>query len=203
MNSGATAERVYDVLKRRIMDHEFRPGERLDPAALADTLASSVTPVRDALHVLTGEGLVETRTSDGFHLPHIDEPALKDLYAWNGDVLVYAIRAWPKACGGMMEDTKTVEPIPVLDAVGDLFARIAGRSANAEHARAIASLNARLQAARTVEMHIFNDIRLDFSAIGDAFEIDDRHTLRRLIMLFHRRRQKAAAVIVRALYRIG
>ena len=32
MNSGATAERVYDVLKRRIMDHAFKPGDRLDPA---------------------------------------------------------------------------------------------------------------------------------------------------------------------------
>ncbi|MGK4455738.1 GntR family transcriptional regulator, partial [Klebsiella pneumoniae] len=59
MNSGPTAERVHEALKRRIMGREFRPGDRLDPAVLAAPLSSSVTPVRDALHLLTGEGLVE------------------------------------------------------------------------------------------------------------------------------------------------
>src|SRR3546814_5703166 len=79
MNSGHTAERVYDAIKQRIMAHEFRPGDRLDPAVLAELLASSVTPVRHALHMLAGEGLVEARTSGGFHLPSIDEPGLEDL----------------------------------------------------------------------------------------------------------------------------
>src|SRR3546814_2721046 len=96
MNSGHTAERVYDAIKQRIMAHEFRPGDRLDPAVLAELLASSVTPVRDALHMLAGEGLVEARTSGGFHLPSIDEPGLEDLYAWAGEVAALAIRAWPR-----------------------------------------------------------------------------------------------------------
>ena len=39
MNSGPTAERVHEVLKRRIMGREFRPGDRLDPAVLAAPLS--------------------------------------------------------------------------------------------------------------------------------------------------------------------
>src|SRR3546814_94230 len=69
---------------------------RSDPAVLAELLASRVTPVRDALHMLAGEGLVEARTSGGFHLPSIDEPGLEDLYAWAGEVAALAIRAWPR-----------------------------------------------------------------------------------------------------------
>src|SRR5690606_19908960 len=101
MNSGATAERVHEVLKARIMGREFRPGDRLDPAVLAAPLSASVTPVRDALHLLTGEGLVETRTSGGFHVPALDEPALKDLYGWSAELLALAIRAWPRSMVGV------------------------------------------------------------------------------------------------------
>lgn len=47
MNSGPTAERVHEALKRRIMGREFRSGDRLDPAVLAAPLSSTVTPARD------------------------------------------------------------------------------------------------------------------------------------------------------------
>ena len=93
MNSGATAERVHEVLKTRIMGREFRPGDRLDPAVLAAPLGASVTPVRDALHLLTGEGLVETRTSGGFHVPALDEPRHDEQCAFFGHADVVAARA--------------------------------------------------------------------------------------------------------------
>src|SRR3546814_6428260 len=73
MNAGLTSERVYEGLRQRILDREFRPGDRLDPSALAEVLNSSVTPVREELHNLTGAGLVATRTSEGLHLPNITE----------------------------------------------------------------------------------------------------------------------------------
>lgn len=202
MNSGATAERVYDVLKRRIMDHAFKPGDRLDPAVLCESLASSVTPVRDALHVLTGEGLVETRTSDGFHLPQIDEPALKDLYAWNEQVIHRSIRAWPTALAPIASRGEPREFMSFADRARDLFARIGERSINAEHGRAIESLNARLHAARTIEPHVIEGVETDLEAIGKALDNDDDTALRRLMAPYHRRRQRAAADIVRALYRI-
>src|SRR3546814_13888733 len=93
MNAGLTSERVYEGLRQRILDREFRPGDRLDPSALAEVLNSSVTPVRDALPNLTGAGLVDTRTSEGFHLPHTDEPVLQALYAWHAENLSLALPA--------------------------------------------------------------------------------------------------------------
>lgn len=201
MNSGPTAERIHDALKRRIMGREFRPGDRLDPAVLAAPLASSVTPVRDALHLLTGEGLVETRTSGGFHIPALDEPALKDLYDWSAELLALAIRAWPHSVGSAMPVPGEGDR-PIADRVGVLFLAIARRSANAEHARAIDQLNARLHAARTVEPHVLDKTEEELAAILSAAASEERDLLRRLSLSYHRRRRRAAADIVRAVYRV-
>ncbi|MDF0541216.1 GntR family transcriptional regulator [Sphingobium sp. H39-3-25] len=201
MNSGATAERVHEVLKRRIMGREFRPGDRLDPAVLAAPLASSVTPVRDALHLLTGEGLVETRTSGGFHVPALDEPALKDMYNWSAELLALAIRSWPQRAAITLVVRTGRDDRAVAEIASDTFLALAQRSANSEHARAIERLNARLHAVRMVEPHVLREVDEELAAVTSAAAAGERDTLRRLSASYHRRRRRAAADIVRAVYR--
>ena len=58
---------------------------------LADELNASVTPVRDALHRLTGERLVEAPRHEGFRVPMITETMLRHLYAWHLDLLLLAV----------------------------------------------------------------------------------------------------------------
>ncbi|MFA5969191.1 MAG: GntR family transcriptional regulator [Sphingomonas sp.] len=202
MNSGPTAERVHEALKRRIMGREFRPGDRLDPAVLAAPLSSSVTPVRDALHLLTGEGLVETRTSGGFHIPALDEPALKDLYDWSAELLGLAIRSWPRRPAAIALPATDAEERPIADFADQIFLAIARRSANGEHARAVDQLNARLHAARTVEPHVLDKMEEELAGLTLAAGSGERDTLRRLGASYHRRRRRAAADIVRAVYRV-
>lgn len=202
MNSGATAERVHEVLRRRIMGREFRPGDRLDPAVLAAPLASSVTPVRDALHLLTGEGLVETRTSGGFHVPAIDEPALKDLYDWSAELLALAMRRWPRAEMRTVLDQDRAEDMLIADHVAGVFLTIARHSANGEHARAMHRLNARLHVVRMVEPHVLDEVDEELAAWAPALAGGERDRLRRLSASYHRRRRRAAADLVRAVYRI-
>ena len=185
------------------MTHGFRPGARLDPAVLAETLSSSVTPVRDALHLLTGEGLVTTRTGDGFHLPAIDEPGLIDLYSWTGEVLGIALRAWPKGEIGDAPHDRYGEREDVAARTAALFGRIAGRSANVEHGQAIASLNARLHAVRTVEPHVLDGSSEELDMIEAGLDLRDARALRGLLATYHRRRRRHAAEIVRAVYRIA
>jgi DNA-binding transcriptional MocR family regulator len=200
VNSGPISERVYDAIKRRILSRVYRPGERLDPALLAQTVSSSITPVRDALNLLTGQGLVETGTSEGFHLPHIDEPALKDLYAWNLEILALSIRSWPRdghpySC--IDEDGNGSNLVDSIAAVGNGIAR---RSTNAEHSRAVGSLNDRLAAIRIVEPSVM-EVDHEIEIIDAALQGNDDHGLRRLLLDYHRRRQRKAAEIVRAYYR--
>ncbi|WP_447726034.1 GntR family transcriptional regulator [Sphingomonas koreensis] len=198
MNAGPTSERVQDALRRAILEHRFRPGERLDPAPLAATLASSVTPVREALYLLAGEGLVETRTSDGFHLPQLDEPALIDRYRWAGNLarLAIASREARRAIAGSHD--RPEEPASMAAAT---MARIAQLSGNLELHRAMGSLNARLHAARIVERDILAGTCEELAQIDAALAADDRPLLRRQVTAYCRRRERAAPAILRALYR--
>lgn len=58
-------DEVYDVLRGGILQHHFRPGERLHVDRLASSLGVSLTPVRHALQHLAAEGLVEIRPRSG------------------------------------------------------------------------------------------------------------------------------------------
>lgn len=202
MNSEPISKRVYDAIKRRILSRVYRPGERLDPALLAQTVSSSITPVRDALNLLTGQGLVETGTSEGFHIPHIDEPALKDLYGLNLEILALSIRAWPRdrhSPSVSDEEEFGSNPVSAIAALGN---GIAWRSTNAEHSRAVKSLNDRLSAIRIVEPSVIEPVAGEIDSIDAALQGNDDHGLRRLLLDYHRRRQRKAAEIVRAYYRL-
>src|SRR5690349_3688178 len=91
MTSPGTFERVYAAIKQRLREGVYRPGERLEPALLAEELNASVTPVRDALHRLTGERLVETPRHEGFRVPMMTEPLLRFLYGWHLALLLLAV----------------------------------------------------------------------------------------------------------------
>ncbi len=59
------SEVVYSKLREAICEGMFRPGERLVQAELARELGVSRIPVREALHRLSEEGLVESRPRKG------------------------------------------------------------------------------------------------------------------------------------------
>lgn len=198
MNSGQTAERVYGAIKQRIAERAFRPGDRLDPAQLADALNTSVTPVRDALHILTGEGLIETRTGDGFRLPLIDAPALQDLYDWNEEVVGLAIRSWsgpprPRNGGPALAN--------VAECAAELFSRAAEASRNIEHVRAVGGLNDRLHPVRFAELTVIDGAEEEVAELIALLAAGEAAALRRAVAAYHRRRRRAAAAVVRALYR--
>ena len=189
MSPGATFERVYRALKAELGSGRFRPGDHLEPAALSDELNSSITPVRDALHRLVGERLVETPRGDGFRVPVMTEVALRHLYAWNQWLLIGAIRA---------RRGKVDAPEP-LDAearisLEELFLAVAAFSGNPEHVGAVARINDRLRAARRVEMSIDRAMQVEADAL--RLLLDDAPELRQFIIGYHRDRVKIAAEIV-------
>jgi DNA-binding GntR family transcriptional regulator len=202
MNAGATAERVYDALKRRVLEAGLRPGARLDPTALAEELSASATPVRDALHRLTGERLVETRPSDGFHMPVASEPALQDLYAWNAQIVSLALqRGGYGAPSGTTAAMRANGAQSVVARTAALFEAVARRSGNAEHTAAVAANNDRLHAVRLVEPQVLDALPEELDALAALAAQDGGAALRKALTAYHRRRQRAASALVRALYR--
>ncbi|CAN1514914.1 GntR Transcriptional regulators [Rhabdaerophilaceae bacterium] len=58
-------EHVHERLRTIIVAGRFKEGERLNERELADMLGISVTPVKDALRMLEGEGLVRIEARRG------------------------------------------------------------------------------------------------------------------------------------------
>jgi DNA-binding GntR family transcriptional regulator len=73
-------ERTYEHLKSVILSGRFRPGERLAEEHLAEELGVSRTPVREALHKLEQDGLIEPLESRGFCIPRDSEKEIEDLF---------------------------------------------------------------------------------------------------------------------------
>lgn len=194
MNSGATSLRVYHDLKQRLLAGHFQPGERLEPAPLGEQLSSSATPVRDSLHLLAGEGLVETALSDGFHVARVDAPALEDLYRWTAEVLSVVARSVDP-----FESALPGGDYP--DAVARLFADFSIRSRNTEHARAVAALNDRLHAIRRAEAQLLPDWQEELAELSRHLGEGARAGSAG-IAGYHRRRIKLASEIVRHRYRL-
>jgi DNA-binding GntR family transcriptional regulator len=59
-------DRVYELVKAMVMDHEITPGAKINIEALARELDVSPTPVREALARLESDGLVTKRSLVGY-----------------------------------------------------------------------------------------------------------------------------------------
>lgn len=64
-------ERVYKVIKDLIVNGQFSAGERLVEAHIAEQINTSRTPVREALHILEREGLLESEPRVGYRIKPI------------------------------------------------------------------------------------------------------------------------------------
>ena len=198
MNPGQTFDRVYAELKRRILAAHFRPGARIDPAQLTDELAASITPVRDALYRLAGERLVLALPALGFRMPLLTEPALRDLYDWNEEILLVATSS-------SAADREAPQRIERSDGIASrtarLFEGIASGSDNAELRLTIQSANDRLHAVRTIEAGHIHDTSEELEAIETAWRRGEAVALRRGLHRYHRRRHRLAGTIIHQLNR--
>src|SRR6266851_228641 len=78
-DAGTTADAVYEALRRSILDGDLAPGQRLRSDALANDLAVSRTPVREALRKLEAEGLVQASRS-GLVVRQLTEEDLTEIF---------------------------------------------------------------------------------------------------------------------------
>jgi DNA-binding GntR family transcriptional regulator len=76
----SVAERVHAELRTRILTGTIGPGERLNQGALARELGVSLTPVREALRLLSTERLVTLETHRGARARTIDAGQQRDVW---------------------------------------------------------------------------------------------------------------------------
>ena len=200
MTAPSTFERVYAAIKQRLRNGVYRPGDRLEPAALAEDLNASVTPIRDALHRLTGERLVESPRHEGFRVPMLTETMLRHLYGWHLDLILLAIanrRPPPQPAD---------DPIATMSHDGEswhrqnaLFLAMARMTRNPEHVLAIEALGVRLEPVQRLEALLLDALDDETREILAALRANDRKALRRALVRYHRRR---AAIVPELLERL-
>ena len=79
-------ENLRDEIAKAVLNGEFSPGRHLDETVLARRFEVSRTPVRDALRLLAGTGLVELRPRFGAFVRQIAPDELDMLFVAMGEV---------------------------------------------------------------------------------------------------------------------
>lgn len=150
MSPAHVLEPTYRRLKRALMAGTWPPGAKLEALRLADDFGVSMTPVRDSLNQLAGEGLVDLTPGEGFRVAAMNEQALRDMLHVNASLLEAATDA-----GWKQPDRKA----PVLgddyaDRVATAFAILAGGSGNRFLAALVDAIGERLHPVRQREPEI-------------------------------------------------
>jgi DNA-binding GntR family transcriptional regulator len=192
MTQPGTFDRVYAAIKERLRSGAFRPGEKLEPAMLSEALNASVTPVRDALHRLTGERLVEAPRHEGFRAPMLTETMLRHLYAWHFDILVLATAR--RGAGGEPGAAPAGEA--PRDRLAAVLADLAGATGNPEHLAAFRNVTERLEPFQRLEREFLDAVEPESAQIIAAVSGGDRRELRKQLARYHRRRARIVPELV-------
>jgi DNA-binding GntR family transcriptional regulator len=134
--SGASAPSLtdvaYDRLKRKIVDCELAPGDRVTERQLSQTLDLGLTPVREALARLNQEGLVRTLPRRGYVITPLTPTGVDELFQ--------TFRVIGTACAELAVERATRDDVERLRRLADG----SGRGGPAREMLAVMSGNARL-----------------------------------------------------------
>jgi DNA-binding GntR family transcriptional regulator len=72
-------EKVYDVIRDGILNGRIAPGDRMVETRLAKQIKTSRTPVREALHMLEMEGLLEAIPRVGYRVKKIEWDEVEEI----------------------------------------------------------------------------------------------------------------------------
>lgn len=92
LNNKPLREQVVDALRDAIVQGEFKPGQTLVETDLANQLGVSRAPVREALQILNGEGLLETVPYRGTTVRRLTKSDIEELYSLRSVLEVFAVR---------------------------------------------------------------------------------------------------------------
>ncbi|SDD32486.1 transcriptional regulator, GntR family [Variovorax sp. CF079] len=99
----ALSEAIVNELKQLIYTGEFKPGERLNEAALALRMGTSRGPIREAIKVLAGLGIVNAVTNRGVYVRQLSLREMVEIYELRALVFGYAA---DRACEHLTEEHK-------------------------------------------------------------------------------------------------
>ena len=195
-------ERTYQSLKRDIVTGVHRPGVLLNLQRLADEFGTSVSPVRDALHRLVGDRLLELHPGGGFRCPIPTVEQLHDLYQWHDLLIRQALRSPLTgdqksriAALGISDGT----PETLAQLASDLFRLLGSAARSVEFSHAIDSASDRLSIARMHEPDVMRHVVREIESILLVAVNGSLATIRHAVWEYHRRRLRRVPRIASAI----
>ena len=167
-SAGPAHERVYKVLRRRILQGEMAPGEALTLRGVAGELGVSMTPAREAVRRLAAEGALAMSASGRVSAPVLSPQRIEELASIRALLEPeLAARALPRAHLSLIERLRRMdEEIDAHLRGGDAAAYV---RANLEFHRTLylrAHAPAMLALAETVWLQTGPSMRALYARIG-------------------------------------
>jgi DNA-binding FadR family transcriptional regulator len=181
-------QRLYKAIKSEILSGAFLPGQSIPAAMLARRLSVSIIPVRDALHRLAGERLVEMWEHGGFHAPHMSEAKLRDLYQAQLGMLLWALDqpTMPQAMNTAPEsETSGTQPLAAIEA---LFTHLAHFSGSHELLWALPNILDRLHIVSRIKPLVADDWADEGERLLAHWRHGDLAVFRRAQLAYHQHR---------------
>jgi len=91
--SSRSSERIAHIIRKAILSGSLPPGEHIRERSLAEELQISRTPVREALFILQGEGLVDLSHKRGARVAHITSSDIRQIYSLRRVLEAHAARS--------------------------------------------------------------------------------------------------------------
>lgn len=89
---GTLGNKIFDLLRDRILNGEYKRGQKLNELTLVKELNISRTPIREALKQLELEGLVESIPNKGVYVKGFSPRDIDDMYEMRKELESLAIR---------------------------------------------------------------------------------------------------------------
>ncbi|MCB2103049.1 MAG: GntR family transcriptional regulator [Rhodobacterales bacterium] len=161
---GSSVDRLYEAVREMAVAFDLKPGERVNEVDLARRLGASRTPLREALNRLAAEGFLTFQPGRGFSCRAFTPREVFELYQLREVLETAAVRlACAQATDAELDEIETFldqtgpgsdgRPVELLVTLDERFhAAIATLARNAELARVLDNVNARIRFVRWIDM---------------------------------------------------
>jgi len=96
------SEKVYQVLKKMILNREFVGGQKLDLNELSQQMKISRTPLKDAVNRLVAEGLMEVKPRSGTFVTQIRSDDIKHIMEMRLMIELWCVSSLGEQSVGML-----------------------------------------------------------------------------------------------------
>lgn len=171
--SADSSERVYNVIRQRLVEFKLKPEERINEVHLAKSLGVSRTPIREALNRLASEGFVSLTPNRGFFVRSLSTEGMLDLYEMRSVIECAAFRFMCERAtddqierlrsywAAIVDGYRDQPPDTILAEDEGFHMLIAELSGNPELVFSLTAINARIRFVRRIQIeHQSHDLNL-------------------------------------------